>query len=124
MAQEVIIQLFGSLRRYQREHSSTIVFPCSEPLSLAKLLLAISAERDKVQVVFANGRPVRDDYLVMPGDRISVFPKEYPIFADWKDFRKKSFSSIRPLSPRQRKGENQNLGGGSCHWENSNGRLF
>jgi hypothetical protein len=89
MAQEVIIQLFGSLRRYQREHSSTIVFPCSEPLSLAKLLLAISAERDKVQVVFANGRPVRDDYLVMPGDRISVFPKEYPIFADWKDFREK-----------------------------------
>ncbi len=91
MTREVIIRLFGSLRRYEKDSSSTITFPCPEPLSLAKVLLAISAEREKVQVVFANGRPVRDDYLVVPGDRISIFPREYPIFADWKDFRERIF---------------------------------
>jgi len=99
MAKEVIIRLFGSLSRYDKENPSTIIFPCRKPLSLTELLLAICAERDKVQVIFANGRPVRHDHLVMPGERISVFPKEYPIFADWKDFRETIFLENEASEP-------------------------
>jgi hypothetical protein len=32
-------------------------------------------------------RAVSRDHVVYPGDRIALFPREYAIFADWKDFR-------------------------------------
>ena len=34
-----------------------------------------------------NNKAVKVDALINPGDRIAFFPKEYPLFADWKDFR-------------------------------------
>jgi hypothetical protein len=35
-----------------------------------------------------NHKAVSPDHLIHPGDRIALFPKEYAIFADWKNFRK------------------------------------
>lgn len=99
MGYEVLIQLFGSLGRPERGGTSSIVIPCSNTLSLDQLLSVVAVERERVQVVFANGRPVNDEYMVRPGDRISIFPKEYPIFADWKDFRKGSPSTPETSFP-------------------------
>jgi molybdopterin converting factor small subunit len=42
---------------------------------------------NKVQVVMVNYRAVAKHSTIHPGDRVSLFPREYPVFADWKDFR-------------------------------------
>jgi hypothetical protein len=38
-------------------------------------------------MALVNHRAVPKTTLIRPGDRLSLFPREYPIFADWKDFR-------------------------------------
>jgi hypothetical protein len=45
------------------------------------------ATYDSVNLVMVNHRSVLKDSVVWPGDRVAVFPKEYPIFADWADHR-------------------------------------
>jgi hypothetical protein len=34
-----------------------------------------------------NNRAVPKNSTIHPGDRLSLFPREYPIFVDWKDHR-------------------------------------
>jgi len=40
-----------------------------------------------VQLVMVNHKAVHTNSTINPGDRIALFPREYPVFADWKDFR-------------------------------------
>jgi hypothetical protein len=42
---------------------------------------------DQVQLAMVNHKAVSKASSVQPGDRLSLFPREYPIFADWKDLR-------------------------------------
>ncbi len=41
----------------------------------------------RVQLVMVNHKAVPPDYLIHPGDRVALFPREYLIFADWKNLR-------------------------------------
>lgn len=41
----------------------------------------------QVQLVMVNHKAVPQEYIVCPGDRIALFPREYLIFADWKNLR-------------------------------------
>ena len=57
------------------------------PISLADILISLKIPPDIVQLAMLNNRSVTKDATVNPGDRLSLFPKEYPIFVDWKDHR-------------------------------------
>jgi molybdopterin converting factor small subunit len=54
---------------------------------LKELLDRLEIAPDRVQLAMVNHRAVFLDHLIHPGDRIALFPREYTIFADWKNFR-------------------------------------
>ena len=57
------------------------------PTPLPQLLKNLKIPFNRVKVVMVNYRAVSKNTTIHPGDRISLFPKEYPVFADSKDFR-------------------------------------
>jgi sulfur carrier protein ThiS len=82
------VYLYGSLRRGPGE---SIVSPVLENLdksiSLGELIHRLHIQPDQVQLVMVNHRAISPDHVIQPGDRVSIFPREYAIFADWKNFR-------------------------------------
>lgn len=87
MERQVNVFLFGSLRGVAVGGASCLSLPCNEPISVGRLLRLIGLPEGSIQLVLANHRAVNLAHLVGPGDRLSVFPKEYAVFVDWKDFR-------------------------------------
>lgn len=57
------------------------------PKPLREVLKLVPLEPAQVQMAMVNHRAVTPDHLIRPGDRLALFPKEYPLFADWTDFR-------------------------------------
>jgi molybdopterin converting factor small subunit len=57
------------------------------PTPLHQVLRNLKIPSNRVQVAMVNYRAVSKNTTIHPGDRISLFPREYPVFADWKDFR-------------------------------------
>jgi len=88
MKTETQIHLFGSLRKKKEEDRDLPVrFYLDSPALLVDVLKRVGMPLDKVQLVMVNHKAVRKDCIIQPGDRIALFPKEYIVFADWKDFR-------------------------------------
>ena len=82
------VYLFGSLRKRPGNL-------CDQPIQLdlkistplTEVLKNLGISPDMVQLTMVNYRAVPKDSKIHPGDRISLFPIEYPVFVDWKDFR-------------------------------------
>lgn len=82
------VLFFGSLAFAQSGNSTCrLQFPIQGPMALTKFLEYIQIPQDKVQLVMVNHKAVPRDYMIHPGDRVALFPREYPIYQDWKDFR-------------------------------------
>ena len=82
------IYLFGSLQNALEDRfNQPIQLDLEAPQPLFEVLNLLSIPSDRVQVVMVNHRAVNRDHMIYPGDRVSLFPKEYPFFPDWKDFR-------------------------------------
>jgi molybdopterin converting factor small subunit len=82
------VYLFGSLSHESKGNKAhPIQYALQEPISLNDLFHCLGIFSDRVQLAMVNYRAVPLDHLVHPGDRIALFPKEYAIFADWKNFR-------------------------------------
>lgn len=80
--------LFGSLREILEDPQAwALQLDVQTPTPLPQILRRLKIPLDMIQVVMVNFRAVFKDCTVEPGDRISLFPREYPVFADWKDFR-------------------------------------
>jgi len=83
------MHLYGSLKTYRDATSENgFRMPLSAPTPLPDILADGRIPGDRVQLVMVNHRAVPQDTLIHPGDRVSLFPAEYAVFADWKDFRK------------------------------------
>jgi sulfur carrier protein ThiS len=54
---------------------------------LIDLLERLGFQPEEVTLAMVNHKSVPADWPVPPGDRLSLFPREYPIFADWLDHR-------------------------------------
>lgn len=54
---------------------------------MPSILTELKIETYRVQLAMVNFRSAAKDAVIYPGDRLALFPKEYPVFADWKDFR-------------------------------------
>lgn len=82
------VYLFGSLSRESEENGARpIQYVLHAPIPLRDLFHCLGISSGRVQLAMVNYRAVSLDHVIHPGDRIALFPKEYPIFADWKDFR-------------------------------------
>ena len=86
MSVQTKIFLYGSLKpdigwESGREYS------LEDSLPVKDLLQKIPVSAERIQLVMVNHRAVPADHLVHPGDRVACFPREYMIFADWKNFR-------------------------------------
>jgi len=66
---------------------SPVTVRITSPSSLADILNPLGIPPERVQLVMINHRAVNRETIIHPGDRVALFPGEYPVFADWKDFR-------------------------------------
>jgi len=82
------VYLYGSLRRGPGESiASPVLDNLDEPICLGELIHRLHIQPDQVQLVMVNHRAISPDHVIQPGDRVSIFPREYAIFPDWKNFR-------------------------------------
>ena len=82
------VLLFGSLRKERGEYGlSPAHCELESPTPLLEILKSLQIQPKRVQLVMVNHRAVPSDHVIQPGDRVALFPREYAIFADWKDMR-------------------------------------
>ena len=86
MTVQTKIFLYGSLKP-DIAPESWMEYSQEDALSVRDLLKRIPVSAERVQLVMVNHRAVRAEHLIHPGDRVAFFPREYMIFADWKNFR-------------------------------------
>ena len=89
MSQTIQIIRYGSLREAgaSAPQPPDNLFPLSKATTLADLIDLLDITSDSVQLAMLNHRAVSRQAVVRPGDRLALFPKEYPIFIDWNDYR-------------------------------------
>ena len=80
--------VYGSLKKTVSDDET---FPraveMAEPTPLSEILGRFKIPLEMVQLVMVNHKAVPKDTLIHPGDRLTLFPREYPIFPDWYDYR-------------------------------------
>ena len=92
MKSDIQIHLYGSLRNMRKKHDEfTIRTGLESKAPLVDILKQLKIHHDMVQMAMVNHKAVHMDSTIYPGDRIALFPGEYPVFADWKDFRSDEF---------------------------------
>lgn len=88
MKSGIQILLYGSLRNMGKEHDKySIRTGLESKAPLVDILKQLKIPINMVQLVMVNYKAVHINSTIYPGDRIALFPVEYPVFADWKDFR-------------------------------------
>ncbi len=87
-APAVRVNWFGSLRELRSPAGHPpVLLGLDAPIGLADLLMRLDLPRRLVQLVMVNNRAVSPDVVIRQGDRVALFPREYPFFVDWNDFR-------------------------------------
>ncbi len=80
--------LFGSLQKKWKDlYELPVQLELKAPTPLVEVLEDLKIPPAIVQMAMVNFKAVHKDSTIHPGDRLSLFPKEYPLFADWKNFR-------------------------------------
>jgi sulfur carrier protein ThiS len=88
MKNQTEVFLFGSLNGGSSgTHEHPIHCDLGQPIRLPDLLGRLQIPPGRVQLTMVNHRAVPPDHLIFPGDRVALFPREYAIFADWRDLR-------------------------------------
>jgi hypothetical protein len=88
MNPSIQVSLFGSLTiKGESGEPGPVTLGLSASLPLLEVLELLGINPDKVSLAMVNHKSVPADWPVQPGDRLSLFPREYPIFADWRDHR-------------------------------------
>jgi hypothetical protein len=88
MSPTVQVHLFGSLKKkFKNLDPHPIELDLNNPTSLTQVLEYLKIPNDMVQVAMVNYKAVPKGTVIQPSDRLSLFPKEYPFFCDWKDMR-------------------------------------
>jgi len=80
------LALFGSLKREMADvDDDSIRFELEDPTPLIEVLQIHKIPVTMVQLAMVNHSAVPKKSIIHPGDRLALFPREYVIFADWKD---------------------------------------
>lgn len=84
----VTIVPYGSLRStIPTAAADSLDQPLAGARFLTEILTAIGVPLEAVQLVMVNHRAAAIDTAIHAGDRIALFPREYPIFVDWHTYR-------------------------------------
>jgi len=78
----MILRTYGSLKDSFDGDSLDI----QSPISVRDFVQKINISKSAVKMVMINHRPAGPESLILPTDSVALFPREYPFFADWKDF--------------------------------------
>jgi hypothetical protein len=82
------VLLFGSLSRFSwGKRDEAIELNLQTPAGIPDVLDLLKIPAKDVSLAMVNHRSVPKDSVIHPGDRLSLFPREYPLFADWLDHR-------------------------------------
>lgn len=82
------VVLFGSLSPESGgTRSPHLRIDLERPIPLPDLMDRLNIQSGRVQLIMVNHRAVPADHLIVPGDRVALFPREYAVFADWKNMR-------------------------------------
>lgn len=93
MSEKLTIIPYGSLRvRAGLSPGGALVHAIRHGQPLSAVLKTMGIPVDRVQLVMVNHRPAGLETEVGTGDRVALFPGEYPIFADWHAFRRRAVS--------------------------------
>lgn len=88
MPAPAMIYAYGSLSKsIDKPAGAPVEARIDSPLPLFSVIEQVGIPPDRVQLAMVNNHPVSQRAVVSPGDRVALFPREYPIFADWKDHR-------------------------------------
>ena len=80
--------LFGSLKKEMADvDDDSIRFELENSMPLLEILQIHKIPVNMVQLAMANHSAVPKNSIIHPGDRLALFPREYAIFADWKDLK-------------------------------------
>jgi hypothetical protein len=85
---------FGSLSSDRENHQCTI--DLAGPTPFREVLVQLRIPPTRVQLIMVNYRAVSPDQVIQPGDRVALFPREYAIFADWKNLRTADSPAFSP----------------------------
>lgn len=88
MSSNTQLHLFGSLKKkMEDQYDIPILFGLDTPTPLIDVLALFNIPLEMVQLAMVNHRAVPRESVICPGDRLSLFPREYMVFSDWKDLR-------------------------------------
>src|SRR5512139_546862 len=75
----------GSLLSYgSPEQPGVIEIALTNEATVLKAIQVLGIPKEKVKLIFVNHTGALLDQPLKEGDRVSLFPAEYPVFADWK----------------------------------------
>jgi hypothetical protein len=93
MKPAIQLRAYGSLREVMRAKDvSPLRVEIDDPTPFPEILKKFNIPLDKVQLIMVNHKAVQQDSMIHPGDRLTLFPREYPIFVDWYDYRRRASS--------------------------------
>lgn len=88
MRPSINIVLYGSLKKQVgRTRRERLGLGLDHAVPVADIIERLRIPRELIQIVMVNHRAVGPDAMVQPGDRVALFPGEYPFFADWSAYR-------------------------------------
>ena len=81
----VYFKLMGSLLSYgSPEHPGVIEITLTNEAMVLEAIQVLGIPKEKVKLIFVNHTGALLDQPLKEGDRVSLFPAEYPVFADWE----------------------------------------
>ena len=83
MGQSVEVFLYGKFSETSEGKFKVRRLKLADSTPLAEFLDRVGIPVGSVQLVMVNHKAVGKDTTIRPGDRVSIFGQEYPIFADW-----------------------------------------
>ena len=89
MSKMINVILYGSLRhnRINSPNPSDNMLAITKATPLKHVIRQMDIPDGKVQMAMRNHRAVSKNAVVNPGDRLALFPVEYPVYPDWNDYR-------------------------------------
>jgi len=75
----------GSLLSYcSPEQPGVIEITLTNEAMVLEAIQVLGIPKEKVKLIFVNHTGALLDQPLKEGDRVSLFPAEYPVFADWE----------------------------------------
>ena len=86
----VYVKLMGSLLPYGFPGQPGLIeISLRNGSTVLEIIQALGIPTERVKLILVNHRGAELNQPLKEGDKVSLFPPEYPVFADWEGFIKK-----------------------------------